>query len=78
MEFLTIQETMEYLNISRQSVYNAINRGALTGYKKYGKMLLDAAEVSNFRPNKYRDKRQVEPGDRNSTFTKNTIEGDQE
>ena len=62
MEYLTIQETMRRLNISRQAVYNAIGRGALTAHKKYGKTLLDAAEVAIYKPNNYLDKRHRGPG----------------
>jgi hypothetical protein len=48
---------MERLNISRQSVYEAIWRGALTAHKKYGKTLLDADEVARYHPKNYLDKR---------------------
>lgn len=62
MELITITEAMARLNVTRSTIYQALERGALTRHEQYGKPLLDAAEVAAYRPNNYQGKRKRGPG----------------
>lgn len=74
MEFLTIQEAMAKLNITRSALYQALDKGKLTRYEQYGKPLLDADEVARYRPNNYQGKRQRGPGRPRKTAEKTGTE----
>jgi hypothetical protein len=62
LDLITIVEAARRLKLSRQSVYEAIWGGRLTRHERYGKMLVDAAEIAAYKPNNYGEKRHRGPG----------------
>lgn len=62
MDLITVQEAVERLNMTRSAVYQALASGKLTRHERYGKVLLDAAEVAVYKPNNYGEKRHRGPG----------------
>lgn len=56
MELITVQDAAARLSVTPKAVYYAIEAGSLTKHEQYGRVLVDAAEVANYRPRGYRDR----------------------
>ena len=56
-DLMTIDEATKELDVSRQSIYNAISRGALTPVEVFGRQRLLREEVATYRPQGYKGKR---------------------
>jgi excisionase family DNA binding protein len=46
--YLTLEETMAILRVSRSTVYRMVNRGELPGYKITKRWMFDRQEVAEF------------------------------
>jgi excisionase family DNA binding protein len=46
--YLTLEETMAILRVSRSTVYRMVNRGELPGYKIAKRWMFDRGEVAEF------------------------------
>jgi excisionase family DNA binding protein len=46
--YLTLEETMAILRVSRSTVYRMVNRGELPGYKIAKRWMFDREEVAAF------------------------------
>ena len=56
-DLMTIQEAADFLKISRQTIYSAIERSALTAVPVLGKQRLLRSEVEAYQPQGFRGKR---------------------
>ncbi len=52
MELLTVNEAAERIGVTPKAVYYQINHGKFTRHTEYGKVLVDATEVSRYIPRK--------------------------
>lgn len=50
MELLTVHEAAAQKNVSPTAIYYALTAGNMTKHKKFGRVLVDAAELENYQP----------------------------
>jgi len=50
MTLITVSEAAQRLQVTNKAIYAALAAGKFTRYEQYGRVLLDEAEVSQYKP----------------------------